>query len=52
MNLSVAMELAFHISMYVTTLMTVVTILMKRVAVSKHLFFFYFYIVATQVLPK
>lgn len=47
MNLSVAMDIAFHRILYAMMSMTVVTILMKRVAVSKYLFLYF--IVVTQV---
>lgn len=38
MNLSVATDIAFHSILYAMMSMTVVTILMKQVAVSKYLF--------------
>lgn len=47
MNLSVAMDIAFHSTWYVMMSMTVVTILMRRDAVSKYLFLYF--IVVTQV---
>lgn len=47
MNLNVATSIAFHSTLHVMTSMTVVTSLMKRVAVSKYLFLYL--IVVTQI---